>query len=322
MIRSYCKKIYIVLLVAVLIVFSGCYQNLDLSNKNGNNDNIEEAMRFGQFDYQIIMLDSQSGSQMMSFIMTDKEGEVFVVDGGRVSDAQYLVDNIKLLGGHVTGWFFSHYHGDHIGAFIEILNNEELRNQIEIEKIYYNFPNEEYASLFETDENDINALKQFNQAIKNINLKQEITNNYYTYEFSSINVEVLRLYNPEIRDNFGNNSTTVYTFHMGRTKMCFLGDLGVEGGNELLAMHPQEELKCQIVQMAHHGTNGVNKDVYLALEPKICFWPTPLWLWNNDIGEGEGSGPWLTVEVRKWIDEIGAVSFVSKNGKQFLYLTD
>lgn len=57
--------------------------------------------------------------------------------------------------------------------------------------------------------------------------------------------------------------------------------------------------------MAHHGQAGVRRDVYLAIKPTICLWPTPRWLWENDKGQGQGSGPWRTLEVRQWMNELG-----------------
>ena len=49
-------------------------------------------------------------------------------------------------------------------------------------------------------------------------------------------------------------------------------------------------------------------DIYKFIKPKICLWCAPDWLWNNDKGEGFNSGPWKTIETRKWMDEIGAIA--------------
>ena len=67
--------------------------------------------------------------------------------------------------------------------------------------------------------------------------------------------------------------------------MIFLADTGKESGEKLL-INQGDKLKANIVQMAHHGQNGVNKNVYEKIQPKICLWPTPEWLWNNDPGTG------------------------------------
>ena len=74
---------------------------------------------------QIIMLNTVTGSQMNSFIITTDDGKVIVMDGGFNQDADNLIDWLKKLTGqevpHVDAWFFSHPHLDHISAFIQIM---------------------------------------------------------------------------------------------------------------------------------------------------------------------------------------------------------
>jgi hypothetical protein len=69
--------------------------------------------------------------------------------------------------------------------------------------------------------------------------------------------------------------------------------------------------------MAHHGQGGVSKEFYEYIGVKRCIWPTPLWLWNNDRGEGFDTGPYLTVRTREWMDEMGVTEhIVEKDGIQ------
>ena len=87
--------------------------------------------------------------------------------------------------------------------------------------------------------------------------------------------------------------------------------------DELLQEKPnqKEKLKVNILQMAHHGQQGVSKEIYEYIKPKICLWPTPDWLWINDSGNGEDSGPWKTKETRKWIEELNVnKNIIEKDG--------
>ena len=86
--------------------------------------------------------------------------------------------------------------------------------------------------------------------------------------------------------------------------MIFLGDLGVEGGEHLLTVASPELLKADYCQMAHHGQQGVEKDVYEAINPDYCLWCTPTWLWDNKGPEGYDTGKYKTVIVRGWMSEI------------------
>ena len=55
--------------------------------------------------------------------------------------------------------------------------------------------------------------------------------------------------------------------------------------------------------------------MWMSNKPKICLWPTPEWIWNNDNGEGENTGPWKTFETRKWIEDLGVKqNIIEKDG--------
>ena len=96
--------------------------------------------------------------------------------------------------------------------------------------------------------------------------------------------------------------------------MIFLGDAFTRASEELL--ENPEILKADAVQMAHHGQNGVTKEVYEAIQPKICCFNAPEWLYNNDNGGGYNSGKWKSIEVRSWVEELGAKSILAFQGDQ------
>ena len=91
----------------------------------------------------------------------------------------------------------------------------------------------------------------------------------------------------------------------GKRIVIASGDLGTEGGQRLLELYGTQ-LKCDVLQMAHHGSFGVSKRVYAALFPAVCLWPAPDWLYDNDPGSGYNTGPWQTVTVRRWMEDFGA----------------
>lgn len=97
-------------------------------------------------------------------------------------------------------------------------------------------------------------------------------------------IEVLRTYNPKIKNNAGNNSSSIYKMTVKKNTLLFLGDLGIEGGEELLSLNKSSIKNMDYVQMAHHGQAGVSEDVYKIINPKYCMWPTTDWLWKNKDG--------------------------------------
>ena len=110
--------------------------------------------------------------------------------------------------------------------------------------------------------------------------------------------------------NSVNNSSIVYKIFINDTSILYLGDLGYEGGEKLLAEAPSYLLSSDIVQMAHHGQAGVGEDVYKTISPKIALWSTPQWLWTNQ----NGTGHFKTLETRQWIQKIGSKDYVTADG--------
>ena len=111
-----------------------------------------------------------------------------------------------------------------------------------------------------------------------------------------------------------NNASVMISVKAGGKTWLETGDLGVEGGRDAMKKLGAR-LKHDIVFLAHHGQNGVDKAFYAAVAPEAAVWPTPGWLWDNNNGGGVGSGPWRTNYTKCWMQELG----VKKN---YLLLKD
>jgi hypothetical protein len=59
------------------------------------------------------------------------------------------------------------------------------------------------------------------------------------------------------------------------------------------------------MQMAHHGQNGCDENFYKTVSFRVCLWPTPSWVWNNDAGGGFNTHILKTIDTRGWMDEKG-----------------
>ena len=248
---------------------------------------------------ELTQLKSNTTSQMMGYIIKTSTGKVIVIDGGRKADKTNLLNHINGLGGKVDAWFITHPHIDHMGAFISMIQEEN----IEIEKIYYTINELSWYEKYESER--IEDTKEFIQTLQNekINSKIEEVKLNQKIHIKDAECEILGIKNPEITTNPGNNSSMVIKIEIADTSILFLGDTGEESGDKLLITQ-KEKIKSKIVQLAHHGQNGAKQTLYQAIQPEICLWPTTEWLWNNDIGTGENTGPWKTLETRGWMEEL------------------
>ena len=211
---------------------------------------------------------------------------------------------------HVDGWFFTHPHCDHMDAFFYIMEN--CPDAIDFDHIYCHFPSVQYLSE-EGDSGDktlstfICLSPAFAQKIRPVSVND-------TYRFGTALVEILYTADCRITENKANNASTVLKLTLGEKTVLFLGDLGVEGG-ELLLAAKKDALKSDFCQMAHHGQNGVDFPVYQAIAPTACLWCTPEWLWNNDRGKGFNTHIYQTVTVRNWMEQLGVKEhYVIKDG--------
>ena len=265
---------------------------------------------------EILMLANQSDSQMMSYIITTKNKELIVVDGGLDLDAEHLRQAIIARGGKVSAWFITHPHSDHVGALVKLINDG--LQEISIDAVYYNFVDDDWYKRNEAYRADM-VLKA-KEALAKLGA-EKLHGNIKTGDLIQVDdVKIHVLNDPYLfAVNSINNSSVALRMEIGSKRVLFLGDMGPEAGAALLKDVGAEGLKADIVQMAHHGQYGVEKNVYEAIRPSICMWNSPAWLYDNDNGGGIGSGKWFTLQVRSWMDEIGIKqNFVIKDGDQLI----
>jgi len=259
----------------------------------------EDAPEYRPDTFTLWQLPNQTKSQMMSYVLRGTGGKIIVIDGGTVGDAPYLRAFLTDQGGVVDAWFITHPHDDHCSALVEILKDPQ---GIRIGPIYASLPEaawiEEVADTSEkkTYAELTAALAQTQHSVTDLQLGQKMT-------IDGMRIRVLGVKNPEIKQNPINNSCVVLRISDARKSVLFLADLGAAAGEKLLKSSQGRYLPSQYVQMAHHGQNGVNEDVYQAVRPEYCLWPTPLWLWDNNPGTGKGTGRWKTLEVRAWMEK-------------------
>lgn len=259
---------------------------------------------------ELIQLSNNNKEQMMGYIIKTKNNKMIIIDGGLLEDSDNLMNYIRKNNNKVDYWFLTHNHNDHVAAFTEIAKNDD----VQIDNIYVSLnekewyeENEKSRAEFSSYLIDILNEEKIKTKVKEPTLNEKI-------QIDGIKVEVLGIRNPEITENSGNEQSMVIKFDTGKTKLLILGDTGIKSSEKLLK-NQKNKLKSDIVQMSHHGQAGATKELYEAVKPTICLWPTQEWAWNNDNGNGENSGPWKTLETRNWMEELGVKqNYIEKDG--------
>lgn len=240
---------------------------------------------------------------MQSHIIREAGGKLLVIDGGTRNDARYLLAKLKQLTGqavpHIAGWFFTHPHSDHMDCFFEVM--KELSDEVEFDAVYCNFPPLPY---FEEEADDPRVtLETFLSYAPRFADKIVTLRTGDVVRLGTCRFEVLRTPDTAIQENKGNNASTVIRLHLGGQTFLILGDLGAEGGIQLLKAYG-ETLKSDYCQVAHHGQRGCTREVYAAIAPRGCIWTAPDWLWDKEKKEFDFTHNKIETEWN-WMRELG-----------------
>lgn len=248
---------------------------------------------------ELTQLKNNINRQMMGYIIKTKSNKVIVIDGGTTEDFQNMQNKIYQLGGTVDYWFLTHAHDDHAGAFTKIIHNPD----IQIKNIYVSLNDEKWYKTYEPDRAEFS--KQLIEILNREDIKEKVKSPSLNeiINIDGIKIEILGIKNPEITENPGNEQSMVIKFETGKTNLLILGDTGKKSSEKLINTQ-KNKLKSDIVQVSHHGQDGATKELYEVINPSICLWPTPDYLWNNDNGEGENTGPWKIFETRSWMEQL------------------
>jgi len=216
--------------------------------------------------FTLWQMQSVDNRTMLSYVLLSPQNEVIVVDGGWPADAGQLAFFLRLLGNHVTAWYVTHPHPDHVGALATITQN---KGDLVIDHIYGSFPSRDWLQT----NAQIEPLPMYDLLARSASTVTEV-NLGDVHSYDGMTVQILGVKNPEIVYNGVNNSSMIFRVSDAKKSVLFLGDLGVEEGKKLLASPYKHFLPSTYVQVAHHGwTNGI-EDLYRQVNPKNALWPT------------------------------------------------
>ena len=250
----------------------------------------------------------KGNTRCMGYMVKTRNDQIIFIDGGFGVDYELIKSYIDKYGNGIV---------NHLGALIELLSKD---NDIIIENLYYNLLTEEWYKKY--DERGFTSEKALLDSLGNEKIKNKIVcEKGQRFKIDNVEVEIIRVADETIIDADNGNEASM-TFKLTATdvrkSMIFLGDSMTRSSKELL--NSKEKLKADAVQMAHHGNWGVTKEVYEAINPEVAFFNAPENLYNNDSGGGFNTGPWSSVIVRGWLDEIGVKEkYVAFEGTQMIH---
>ena len=263
-----------------------------------------EAPYFGG-GWQMFMYSGRTTDISLSTLFRSPSGRIVMVDGGWGADGEFLLDEIKRLGGVVDAWFLTHAHRDHYRALGEILKKPGCGG-LKIGRVVHKFVPLEFIA--EVSPSALPHVREFLDDLARSGIAVERPAAGRIYDFGEgLSFECLNEPDLSMRRDAINNSSVCYRVVNAGKSVLVTGDVSEEMGAKMLATLPPEKLKSDVCFLSHHGQMGASREFYAAVKPEICIWPTPQWLWDNDLGgtHGPGSGPFLTNYTKCWMQDLG-----------------
>ena len=207
----------------------------------------------------------------MCFILRCCDGSFFLVDSGHYyqmndNDRIHRFLRERTPAGEkirISGWYLTHAHADHVSKFSDFLRYN--MDDCQIEAIYYNFPEAfppEGAGWKERGNNIFieNISKQL-AALPGI--KKVKLHTGQRFAVRNLNFTVLCTHEdvfPTADTDFNNTSTVMMMAAEG-TRVLFCGDAS-DAESHIMERRWGALLKCDILQVAHHGHHGCSAAFY------------------------------------------------------------
>jgi beta-lactamase superfamily II metal-dependent hydrolase len=246
----------------------------------------------------------------MGFVIITPENRAIIIDGGTYTEAH----NVKAHVGdrEIAAWILTHTDGDHVGCLKDlIVSKNPILDRVEC--FYSNFHTPEFFRSL-GGEPHAKFVELYDSYIAENNKKFIRPVAGDRFGIDGLDFEILFSKNEKYVKNYSNEASLAFRVTGKERNVLFLGDMGPDAGEELLATYG-EYLKSDVVQMAHHGHIGVNKDVYEAIDPSVCIWCAASWLWQEHEGVRYLNGGHSVTVTRRWMAEIGHQEhIVTKDG--------
>ena len=228
----------------------------------------------------------------MQYIIRLTDGRFVVIDGGmnEYEETEHFLElldqqNVTKDKPVVAAWFITHPHDDHFNLFSHVMT--EHQDRLQLESLIYSWAAEDYSRPG-------SDLTDFNKAIealdKDVKIIQPHTGQRFTYSGATFNI--LYTHEDACPDFLTNVNDTSIVMRMdldepaeaGNRRTMFFGDAMFGTAERLCDSYSAETLKCDLMQVAHHGYSGGSDRLYRTVDPAVILWPVPdYWYWTTSV---------------------------------------
>lgn len=237
----------------------------------------------------------------MSYIIKLEDGSFMVFDGGDQRCIDLFMSTIESLADDkdnitVAAWVITHIHNDHAYMLRDLAKREELMQRITVERFIWNRPSDKQivcvgSEPVEAEDMYQSMLKFEGSEIYTARAGQVyyVRNAVYTVYSTSEMIE------PFDMPSF-NDSCVVGLLEIDGRRLFFPGDSDRTQTKNLVRLYG-EELKCDVLQVIHHGHNGGDTESYKLFDPITVLWPVGSYRYSQ---EWDGNLPFSQWQCNEW----------------------
>lgn len=217
----------------------------------------------------------------------------------------------------VNGWFITHAHTDHISKLIDFLkyNTEDVI----IEGFYQNLLSENYSKCSDNHE-------EYEMAVKLFRMLEEYPAPVYKlhtgmrFYIRNLTFDVLGTHEdiyPETINDY-NDSSCIVMVEAEDSKIFIPGDAAVAASERLEARY-KDALKCDVVQVAHHGHTGLSRNLYELLGADTAVFPVTRIFYEDDMSKREANRRIAEIATHSLVTGDGTVCVPLPYNKEKVY---
>ena len=218
----------------------------------------------------------------MGYIVVLENGSFVIFDGGDNRNTNTFMDLLyeklqalnKRPDGKIVieGWFISHNHPDHYGAFVAFC--EKYGKDVTIMQVFLNTTSHGYEHASVSWDRTLQArMESLSESVAG-GMRFVQVHTGMKFNLCNASFEILHtpedLY-PQLPFYF-NDTSIVWRMFVGGESSIWLGDIAQRSSGVMLAKFGAY-LKSDIVQVSHHGYVGATVELYNEIDAPIALWP-------------------------------------------------
>ena len=219
----------------------------------------------------------------MTYIIRLEDGRFVIIDGGEgeYDEIEHTMDILRtqnVLEGKpvIAVWFITHAHSDHFNGLVQLM--DKYGDDITVERLVYDWSVPSLTCA-------MSPLGDFNRVVESMKNTEIITaRSGQVYNLAGTTFEILfaceDLYPDFIKTL--NDTSIVFRMTMNGRRVMWLGDNMGQAADYITKKYSAELLKCEFLQVGHHGYWGGSQKLHEMMDPEVLLWPCPDF-WYEEI---------------------------------------